>query len=300
MVKAFGSTLDPSLRQIRPDTIKKYLSGLRSYHVDRRWSCAVFDSPHLNRILDGARSVFPHTKPRLNRLPITKDILQKITPQRSFKASLTRTEIDTINVDTAFKTAFGGFLRMGEYTYTAKDIKLPVTFESTKLTRRDVKFSENFDHMTLHLKRSKTDKLHEGVTISIAATHQVDCPVYAMRQLFIKDPQPDNAPLFRFSQGAFSKPRLIKILDGRLRNVGIDPSHYTGHSFRSGAAQHAHDSGLANDLIKILGRWASEAHLRYHTHSRGQLLYISHQFQTGKPLPYTLTPSQTPTPPIGA
>lgn len=44
--------------------------------------------------------------------------------------------------------------------------------------------------MRLHLKRSKTDYDHTGITITIAEMPgTLLCPVAAMKRLFIKDPE---------------------------------------------------------------------------------------------------------------
>ena len=44
---------------------------------------------------------------------------------------------------------------------------------------------------------------------------------------------------------------------------GLDPSRYKGHSFRIGAASYAADRGFSDAQIRMLGRWKSNASLRY-------------------------------------
>ncbi|KAG6072987.1 hypothetical protein E4U16_004980 [Claviceps sp. LM84 group G4] len=77
-------------------------------------------------------------------------------------------------------------------------------------------------------------------------------------------------------------------------NAGSSPTgrpsaHRTGHSFRRGAAQHAHDMGLSRDDIKALGRWSSDAVDRYYTANKSHHLYnLQRRFtapiqQTNKP-----------------
>ena len=105
--RAYGST-DHLMSQLKPSTITSYLSALRSYHIDRRIDTLVFDSPHLLRLVQGAWSLFPSRKHE--RLPITRDILTRITPPPTSR--------DDYHIDAAFKLAFAGFLRMGEFTHT--------------------------------------------------------------------------------------------------------------------------------------------------------------------------------------
>ena len=68
---------------------------------------------------------------------------------------------------TAFCLTFAGFLRVGEFTYTAHDLK-DVEFHKWFLTRRSVRFHD--DYIKLTLPASKTDPFRQGVTLTIAAT----------------------------------------------------------------------------------------------------------------------------------
>jgi hypothetical protein len=113
--------------------------------------------------------------------------------------------------------------------------------------------------MTLRLKRSKTDKDHNGTTITIAATNDDLCPVAAMRRLFEDDPQPPHAPLFTWGGKAFTASKVRKLLDQRVKAAGFT-NQFTGHSFRKGAAQQAMNNGMSDQDIQRLGRWDSDAY----------------------------------------
>jgi len=52
----------------------------------------------------------------------------------------------------------------------------------------------------------------------------------------------------------------FKALIGRL---GLDPSLYSGHSFRRGGATFARAAGVPDEVIKAQGDWISEAWLSY-------------------------------------
>ena len=49
-----------------------------------------------------------------------------------------------------------------------------------------------------------------------------------------QDPQPESAPLFRLSSGAFTRDAVLRELETRLLRVGILPDGCRGHSFRKG------------------------------------------------------------------
>ena len=53
--------------------------------------------------------------------------------------------------------------------------------------------------------------------------------------------------------------------------------NYSGHSFHIGAATTAASQGLPDHLIKILGRWSSDAYQRYSRTSAGSLSVVSSQ-----------------------
>ena len=133
--------------------------------MDHRVNTTVFDSPHLLRLVQGARSLFSSQK--RERLPITRDILLKITPIPTTR--------DEQQVNAAFKLAFTGFLRMGEFTHVKIKEKNSSTFAATGLTRLDIIIT--IDHAIIRLKRSKTDKTHQSVNILVVNTGDNYYPV---------------------------------------------------------------------------------------------------------------------------
>ena len=113
-------------------------------------------------------------------------------------------KIDEINTVTVATVAFKGFLYSGEFTYEVKDLRNKRSFKNTSLLRSDITFSDLDEHVTVSLKRSKTDYDHVGVDVIIAATATPTCPVRALRRLFEDDPQLLDSPLFRLSTGPLS------------------------------------------------------------------------------------------------
>ena len=70
--------------------------------------------------------------------------------------------------------------------------------------------------------------------------------------------------LFNLSdQRPVSKISLVSFISHLPRLVSIDPSHYSGHSFRIEGATSASLAGLTDYEIKLLGRWNSDFYQRY-------------------------------------
>ena len=67
-----------------------------------------------------------------------------------------------------------------------------------------------------------------------------------------------------------------------LSTSAIKPAHYSGHSFRTGAATTAARKGLQVSQIKQLGRWKSNAFLRYLKPSADYLSYFSRMISSSK------------------
>jgi hypothetical protein len=270
--RTYGNS-SPYMGRVASKTIRSYLAAIRSTHIDRILPVAVFENPSLRRMLDGATSLNPSLKEATQKLPISRSILTKIATGSS--------SIPGVNTDAAFCLAFAGCLRMGEITYTDKQRSEP-SFAATRATRSDIQFSPSGDHLTLRLKRSKTDKDKQGIQILVAATFDAVCPVAALQKLFLLDPQSPSAPLFTaYGGAAFSASYARRMLKSRLNLQNISAAHYTGHSFRRGAAQHALDHGFSDEEVQRLGRWTSDAFRLYCSTSQADAFRLSRRFQLG-------------------
>jgi hypothetical protein len=269
--------------RITGDTIASYLSALRSVHVDRGLPTSVFDDETLKRVIAGIKRRQPHRELSQAK-PITLDILELAFSATIDLSMITENQrIDEINTTAAATVAFGGFLHSGEFTYEAKDLHNKRSFKSTSLLRLDITFSDLDEHVTISLKRSKTDYDHVGVDIIIAATATPTCPVQALRRLFEEDPQPLDSPLFRLSSGPLSYHKFVAIVRQRLQDSGVaNPQEYSGHSFRRGAATQAKANGMLNEDIQRLGRWSSEAFRRYIDTDAAYRFRLSRHFLTGR------------------
>ena len=83
-------------------------------------------------------------------------------------------------------------------------------------------------------------------------------------------------PLFLCANRTYlTRQRLVDRIRQAIKQAGMDPSKYCGHSFRIGAATTAAKSGMEDSVIKTLGRWRSLACLEYICIPREQLANYS-------------------------
>lgn len=271
--RAYGRPGIKALTQIAGSTIQGAVSALRSVHVDLNLPVTVFESPHTRRLISGATGLFPKRRRSPKRV-ITKELLKSLL---SSKACEGESETDTLNLNAAFTLAFSGFLRMGEFTWTRAELEQPRTFLNTRPTRRCITMDDG--SMEFFLPRSKTDVSKMGVSILIAEAADNVCAIRHMKLLLEQRPESPKAPLFRFVKGrAFTKKRVMNALNLRLARLGIAPGSLTGHSFRRGAAQHAHEMQVPIQEIQHMGRWTSSAVERYYSRSRSHKLRVQRRF----------------------
>ena len=243
------------------NTIKVYLAAVRQLHVQRGLRMPSGD--HMPRLAQVLRGIKIRTASeggqgsRQPRLPITPETLRQI------KATWEKDHInnDKVMLWAAFTLCFFSFMRSGELCCTSSG-----TFDQSRdLTPHDISVDDarNPQTMKVHLKYSKTDPFKEGTDIFLARTNDELCPVAAMLSWLVLRGKEDG-PLFQFQSGVpLTRSCFVSCLKGALTSANIDPSGFSGHGFRIGAATTAAKVGLPDSTIKQLGRWKSATYQRY-------------------------------------
>ena len=143
--------------------------------------------------------------------------------------------------------------------------------EVLNIRMSNIRFYEGF--MIIKVDKSKTDQLRQGDEVVIAQSEGNVCPVFLLKEYLKKlDISPDSSEfIFRPLVKTKSSYKLVKVdkhisyatfrgqLTKRLQSIVPDPSVYGTHSFRSGGASRAANSGVSDRVFQRHGRWKSVA-----------------------------------------
>jgi len=159
-----------------------------------------------------------------------------------------------------------GMLRVSEFTVSSGSSGgCPFAF----MIPGDIEFHDACDgvYMLVQIRRSKTDVYNKGVQLCIGCTLMPVCAHCAMYRYLSNRRLCGfrlEEPLFLFRNGApLSRALFVKRTRLCLSLIGINDQAYSSHSYRVGGATTAAAAGLADWEIKLMGRWSSDAYLRY-------------------------------------
>lgn len=141
--------------------------------------------------------------------------------------------------------------------------------EIVNLNFEDLEFVQ--EGLIINLKKSKNDQYGEGMRKAIPyfLTRKY-CPVYNLTE-FLKLNKIDSGPIFRrFRKGKIMTDKrltdqsLALIIKYYLSKIGLEESHYSGHSLRSGFATSAASSGAdERSIMSMTGHKTVQMVRRY-------------------------------------
>lgn len=266
---------DLASQGLKHQTLKCYLSAVRYSQIMHGLPDPFTSSlPLLDYTLKGIKRVQAERgaseKPRL---PITPEILRVLKAAWVPGGGAGAPSREGAMLWAACCTGFFGFLRAAEFTVQSLDSYDP----GAHLSLADVAIDSHAhpSMVRLAIKASKTDPFRKGVQVFLGRTDKDICPVAALTSyLLVRGKEP--GPLFTFADGApLSRSVLVSRVRGAISAAGLDPTPFSGHSFRIGAATTAASKGVEDSTIQTLGRWKSAAYLRYVRLSRENLAAVS-------------------------
>jgi len=226
-------------RRLHPSTLQRRLSALSSAHALAGGTDQPCHHPLVKAVFSGLRR--QRGVAQSQAAPLTLDLLRAILD--------TMGETIRDQRDRALLLiCFAGGLRRSELV---------------GLDRRDLDFTP--EGIVLTLRRGKTDQEGRGRLVAIPNGSDRCCPVRAVSQ-WLKVAEIDTGPLFRAIRkgGTVAPNRLsgdaVSILVKRhIERIGLDPTHYSGHSLRAGFVTTAARAGIASHAIRQQTGHASDA-----------------------------------------
>ena len=234
------------LDRLAPATIKNYLSAIRAWVISMG-----LDEPHIwtPRVLLACRAVARSHDPPRQVLPITYDILahmfQFLSPSH-----------DHLLVAAALSLQYFACLRAAELCSNSSLSLVP--------SRSDVSFYQSGSSFIMLYKCHSSKTSSHGFEVHVGCSGGPICAPCIMYHFLSTFPIEPASPLFRFSTGlSLSYSLYNSIIKRLIQLAGLNPSCYSSHSVRAGAATQAARAGLDPDSIKRLGRWRSQAYMAY-------------------------------------
>lgn len=246
-------------RSLTPASIPGYLNIIKLIHEEQGMHNPL-DNWQLRSLKRGIQRVLG--KPPKQKLPITVDILHLIYKQ--------------VDLSIAQHQAFWAACLVAFFAFLRKSTLLPKSASSVShaLCISDVDLAQDRSIITLHIRHTKMIQFGQRqLNIPLAAIPESNlCPVSAVVRLLATLPENTVAkyqPLFSYVNGEGIVPMthsvFISMLKCALLKADIDPSGYSGHSFRRGGCTHAFGLGVSPYLIKLRGDWKSNCFERYIT-----------------------------------
>ena len=141
------------------------------------------------------------------------------------------------------------------------------------LTRADFKIETKSGaarRMTALVAPAKSSKTlgHKSTPVTIGAGGRYIDAVAEMENLRRVDPVPEalkaTTPAFRNAKGeAFSVREISKLIKNLMTAIGMGSMRWSSHSLRIGGATCLYRQGADSMVVMTLGRWSSDAYLKY-------------------------------------
>ena len=101
-----------------------------------------------------------------------------------------------------------------------------------------------------------------STNIHVMPTGTTDCPVTTLSK-YLQVRGSTTGPLYIHKGSPITRPQFIKILHTCLEYAQIPSGNYNTHSFRIGRTTDMASANVPHSTIQKLGRWKSNAYLKY-------------------------------------
>ena len=237
-----------SARGYKPSTIAAHVSAVGWWHKLRGESDPA-GSYLVKRVLVGLRK---GGSPKKQAKPLRFPLLRKaVTALGALKGDY---ELKLFRA--AFLVAYYASLRVGEFAVAGSG-EHTLSLANTGFAREDKALS-----LVLILPTYKASTRAAKLLVPPGKDVSV-CAVTAVME-YLKVRGGGAGPLFRFRSGApLRGKQVIEVLRACVKEAGLDPAAFSGHSFRAGRTTDLVAMNLGDAAIRASGRWKSSAYFQY-------------------------------------
>lgn len=240
------------LGQVSGSTMRNRLAALKAWHSANNWTW--YGSDRLKRILKGIDNTNP-------RIPLPKRPPVSIHSLEILARRLDPNDATDIAILACACAAFWGQCRLGEL--------LPTSSRTSTLEllprRRSIRHSPGNKYTwILNIPATKTSQ--KGQDIPLVRQKGPTDPLLTLHNHLQRNKAPLHLPLFTVMSRK-EGPRILtkKMFLDRCNDIWTNAKlpALTGHCFRIGGTTHLLLAGVPPDVVKTMGRWSSDAFLRY-------------------------------------
>lgn len=235
-------------------TVRSYLSAIAHHHAIDGRPDPREGSVRLGKELTGLKRL--RGVASTQKRPITISLLKEM------KKHVPTHTLEGATHWAALCMGVHGLFRLGEL--------LPPAAEKRDLTNGDIKWVSE-KHASVRLRTSKTDPFGKGVLVNLFATGDDTCPVAALKSVWNLQNEagmplgPDD-PVFKNRSGVVGKKSVVALMKRTVAAVakefpalGLESKDFAGHSLRRGGATSLALRGVRESVLRMLGRWKSDA-----------------------------------------
>jgi hypothetical protein len=236
--------------------ISNYLYGLRAWHIlhSIEWKLNALE---MEALLKGAARLAPESSKRKPRQPYTPEFIAEVGKHLDLHLPL------DASVYACLTDGFYSVVRVGEFTVPRLN-----SFDPTKhITPANLRTETNQNGMevtVLHVPHTKAAPL-EGEDVCWSRQHGPTDPYEALANHRRVNNPGDTDHLFAYRHKGHLRPltksAFIKRVAAAARAAGLEPLQ--GHGIRIGATLFYLLRGVPFEAVKVMGRWSSDAFLRY-------------------------------------
>ncbi|KAL1739714.1 hypothetical protein HDZ31DRAFT_68656 [Schizophyllum fasciatum] len=239
-------------------TVANYVYGVRAWHLihGARWS---MNKDELDVLLKAADKLAPPTSKRKQRQPYTVEILARIRPHFDLQIPLDAATWACLT------TTFWSGARLGEFTVAnLQSFDPQVHVKPSDMS--SVSDRQGNKQQKFHIPRTKANQIHGEDVFWAEQPGAIDPKPALDAHLALNTPGPNDA-LFSYPHGRararrpLTKHTFLKRVAAALRREGMNPLQ--GHGLRIGSVLEYLLRGLPFEVVKQIGRWASDSFQKY-------------------------------------